>query len=104
MDLVNYKLFGVVTTLALIPLLPLVGALINLTLGRWFSKGLAHAVAIAAVGCSCVLAAAMVFGPLYREFKAGHGGTGIEQQVYTWIEVGSFRAQLAFRLDTLSAV
>ena len=45
-----------------------------------------------------------MFGPLWQQFKAGNGGIGIEQTVYTWIEVGSFKAQLAFRLDTLSAV
>jgi NADH-quinone oxidoreductase subunit L len=45
-----------------------------------------------------------VFGPLWKLFKGGQGGIGIEQTVYTWIEVGSFKAQLAFRLDTLSAV
>jgi NADH-quinone oxidoreductase subunit L len=104
MDLVNYKLFGVVPTLALIPLLPLFGALLNLIFGRWWSKGMAHTVAIAAVGMACVLSLALVFGPLWKLFKGGQGGVGIEQTVYTWIEVGSFKAQLAFRLDTLSAV
>jgi NADH-quinone oxidoreductase subunit L len=97
-------LFGLVPTLALIPLLPLLGAFINLAFGRWLSKGLAHTVAIAAVGLACVLAFAMVFGPLWHEFKGGNGGAGIEQIVYTWIEVGSFKVQLAFRLDTLSGV
>src|SRR5512146_2309799 len=104
MDLVNYKLFGLVPILACIPLLPLAGAFFNLVFGRWFSKSLAHSVAIAAVGLAFVVSAAMVFGPLWREFKAGNGGVGIEQTAYTWIEVGSFKAQLACRLDTLSAV
>ncbi|HUS31364.1 MAG TPA: NADH-quinone oxidoreductase subunit L [Kofleriaceae bacterium] len=103
MDTVNLKFFGI-PLLACIPLLPLVGAFINLTLGRRFSKGMAHTVAIAAVGLACVLSAYLVFGPLFKLFKAGQGGVGIEQTVYTWIEVGSFKAQLAFRLDTLSAV
>src|ERR1051325_6443287 len=103
MDTVNLKFFGI-PLLACIPLLPLLGSFINLTLGRRFSKGMAHTVAVAAVGLACVLSLYMVFSPLWREFKAGNGGVGIEQQVYTWIEVGSFKAQLAFRLDTLSAV
>src|SRR4028119_335432 len=130
--------------LAWVPLFPLVGAFINLTLGKRFSKGTAHTVAIAAVAASCALAIYLVAGPprpplqlgnggirgahavapgavaagaascalaiylgagpLWQQFKLGNGGIGIEQTVYTWIEVGTFKAQLAFRLDTLSAV
>jgi NADH-quinone oxidoreductase subunit L len=92
------------SALVLIPLLPLIGALINLTLGRWLPKWLITTVAILSVGSSFLISAVLVFGPLLGEFHAGHGGTGITQLVYTWIEVGSFKAQLAFRLDTLSAV
>ncbi|HEY5949439.1 MAG TPA: NADH-quinone oxidoreductase subunit L, partial [Kofleriaceae bacterium] len=86
------------------PLLPLIGAFLNLTLGRRFSKGTAHTIAVGSVVLSCALACYLVAGPLLKQFKAGQGGVGIEQTVYTWIEVGSFKAQLAFRLDTLSAV
>jgi NADH-quinone oxidoreductase subunit L len=87
-----------------IPLLPIIGSFLNLLLGRRLAKETIHTIAVAAVGLSCVLACYLVFGPLFTEFKAGRGGTGIEQTVYTWIEVGAFKAQLAFRLDTLSAV
>ena len=45
-----------------------------------------------------------MFGELCKAYKAGAGGTGIEQVVYTWIEVGTFKVELAFHLDTLSAV
>src|SRR6185436_6133010 len=90
--------------LAWIPLLPLIGALVNLVFGRWLARSTVHFIAVAAVAASFVLAAYLVFFPLYREFQAGHGGTGLAATVYTWIEVGSFKAQLAFRLDTLSAV
>ena len=62
------------------------------------------AVAVVSVGVSFVISAYLVFGPLLEEFHAGRGGVGLTQIVYTWIEVGSFKAQLAFRLDTLSAV
>src|ERR1041384_607667 len=98
------QFLGPLPILAWIPVLPLIGALINLVFGRWLSKGAIHTVAIAAVTGAFGLSAYMVFGKLYPEFMAGHGGAGITQQVYTWIEVGSFKAQLAFRLDTLSAV
>jgi NADH-quinone oxidoreductase subunit L len=90
--------------LAWIPLLPLLGALINLVGGRWFSKQTIHTIAIGAVFSAFLLSAYLVFWPLMELFHEGQGGTGISQVVYTWIEVGSFKAQLAFRLDTLSAV
>src|SRR5262249_55953013 len=100
------NLLGVnVPILALIALLPLFGALINLILGRWLSKSTIHTIAILAVAASCVLSIYMVAGPLWREFKMGNGGIGIDPPpLYTWMEVGVFKVQLAFRLDTLSAV
>jgi NADH-quinone oxidoreductase subunit L len=91
-----------------IPLLPLLGALINLVAGRslerMFGRWIIHTIAIAAVGVSFVIAAVQVFGPLMQQFHEGHGGAGLVQVAYTWIEAGPFKAQLAFRLDTLSAV
>src|SRR4051812_32877109 len=102
MDTVNLKFAGI-PLLACIPLLPLLGSFINLTLGRRFGKGMAHTVAVGSVLLAFVLSLYLVTNPLWKMFRAGQGGVGIEQQVYTWIEVGSFKAQLAFRLDTLSA-
>jgi NADH-quinone oxidoreductase subunit L len=94
--------------LVAIPLAPLIGALINLVFGRWlervFGRWIVHTVAIVAVLVAFVVSASLVFGPLLRAFHDGHGETGITQVAYTWIEVGAFKAQLAFRLDTLSAV
>jgi NADH-quinone oxidoreductase subunit L len=47
-------------------------------------------------------------GTLYPIFKVWQGNpvgpVEIKQLAYTWIEVGSFKVELAFRLDTLSAV
>jgi NADH-quinone oxidoreductase subunit L len=103
MDQPSIQFWGL-PLLAWIPLLPLLGALFNLVAGRWVSKTTVHTVAIAAVTGAFALSAYMVFAKLYPEFQAGRGGTGITQLAYTWIEVGSFKAQLAFRLDTLSAV
>src|SRR6188768_1756201 len=95
---------GPIPYLALIPLLPLLGAFINLTAGRRFSRATTNFFAVGSVAAACALSIYMVAGPLWAQFKAGQGGVGIEQTAYTWIEVGSFKAQLAFRLDTLSAV
>jgi NADH-quinone oxidoreductase subunit L len=87
-----------------IPLLPLFGALINLTLGRRLPKWLVHWIAIVAVAVSFLISAVLVFRGLVPAFFDGHVGHGFHQVLYTWIEVGSFKAQLAFQLDTLSAV
>src|SRR4051812_41551693 len=103
MDAANLQL-GPLPILAWIPLLPLIGALVNLVFGRRMPKWLVSTVAIAAVLGAFLVSAFLVFGPLFSEFQAGRGGSGFEQTIYTWIEVGSFKAQLAFRLDTLSAV
>lgn len=94
--------------LAWIAVLPLLGAFINLTLGRYFSKSWVHTVAIGAVAASCVLSGVLVFWGLFQHapgaaeplWKTG----GIAQTAWSWLEVGGFKAELAFRLDSLSAV
>ena len=103
MDYSQFKFLGL-PILAWIPALPLLGALINLTLGRRLSKTTVHTIAIAAVAGSAGISAWLVFGELWKLYKAGAGGTGIEQTVYTWIEVGQLKVELSFHLDTLSAV
>jgi NADH-quinone oxidoreductase subunit L len=102
----SQTIFGV-PLLAWIPLLPILGALFNLTLGRKLSDRAVHTVAIAAVGLAFLVAAFAVFGPLWAQFiayRAGGAAPDIKQIAYTWIEVGAFKVDLAFRLDTLSAV
>jgi NADH-quinone oxidoreductase subunit L len=104
----NAKLLGL-PVLTWIPLLPLLGAAFNLLLGRKLSRGVVHAVAIASVVASFGVSVWQVAGPLwsaFQAFKAGEAaaGQGLLHHVYTWIEVGAFKVDLAFRLDTLSAV
>src|SRR5512146_372176 len=101
MDPMSLQILGL-PMLAWVPLLPLLGAFLNLTLGRRFAKSTTHTIAVGSVALACALALYLVAGPLWTQYKAGNGGTGIEQTIYTWIEVGSFKTQLAFRLDTLS--
>jgi hypothetical protein len=51
-----------------IPLLPLIGALINLTIGRKMSRGFVHVVAVAAVAAAFgVSLYVVVVGPLRQE-------------------------------------
>src|SRR5664279_552276 len=97
-----------------IPLLPLLGATINLVLGRYFSKWMVNLVAVGSVGLAFALAATLVFGGLfYHPPDPGHAGQvlealwktgGYSQTAWSWMEVGSFKAELAFHLDSLSAV
>ena len=89
---------------AWIPLLPLIGAFINLVFGRWLSRRAVSAIAIAAVAAAFLVSASLVFGPLLAKFHDEQGGVGLYERIYTWIRVGPFTAELAFRLDTLSAV
>jgi len=101
---VQHPTFLGLTLLAWIPLLPLLGALVNLTLGRYFTRQTVHTVAIASVVAAFGVALYLLVWYVVPAYRAGHGGEGIEQSVYTWMEVGSFKIQLAFRMDTLSAV
>jgi NADH-quinone oxidoreductase subunit L len=89
--------------LAWIPLLPALGALLNLTLGRKASRGFVHFVSIAAVTASFGVALYSVVGPL-RAALVGTGARFVDGSIYEWISVGDFSIDLALRLDTLSAV
>ena len=83
--------------LALIPLLPLVGFLINAFFGKKLPKsvsgGVACAVMVAAFGVSATVSMQLL--GLAPESRI------IEQTLYTWIASGDFHASLGFRLDPL---
>jgi NADH-quinone oxidoreductase subunit L len=86
--------------LALIPLFPLIGFVVNATIGRRLPKsvsgGLASLVMLASFAVS-VLSVVQLTG-LSPEARA------IEQTLYTWIASGDLNIALAFRVDSLSAV
>ena len=82
-------------SLLAIPLLPLLSFIVTLLFGkRWENK--AHFLPIAAVLLSffCSLVA------LYRVL----GGEIVNQDIYSWIEVGSLRVSVGFLVDQLTAV
>jgi NADH-quinone oxidoreductase subunit L len=92
-----------------VPALPLIGAFINLTLGRKLSRQTVHFIAVASIAASFFTAAWLVVGPLRQALAAyKHGDLGsvfeLKERLYTWIEVGNFKIELAFRLDPLSSV
>ncbi len=86
--------------LALIPLLPFLGFLVNASSGRRLSKsisgGLASAVMLAAFAVAVMQVMALAALP--------EGSREISQTVFTWIKSGDFVLDLTFRLDPLSAV
>ncbi len=84
----------------LIPLLPLIGAVVNAALGYKLGRRFVNVVAPAAVGLSFVVAAAAVWtlAQLPTEERV------IEQTLYRWLTVGDLRVDIALRLDPLSAV
>jgi NADH-quinone oxidoreductase subunit L len=79
-----------------IPLIPLLASVINLFWGRALGRRFAGGLACAAVGASFALAF-QVFWQLPR-------GAMFRDVVYTWIQSGSFQANLSFQVDALTAV
>ncbi|MBM3778479.1 MAG: NADH-quinone oxidoreductase subunit L [Acidimicrobiia bacterium] len=86
--------------LSLIPLLPFAGFLVNATLGRRLPKGVSGGVASLAMLASFAVAAAAV----RRLAGLDPGAFAISETFYSWIASGDIAIDLAFRLDTLSAV
>ena len=79
-----------------IPLIPLCAGLFNVFFGRRLGGKTAGVIASAAVGVSFALA-------LYVFWRLP--ATGIFRDLwYTWIESGSFKINIAFQIDALSAV
>src|SRR5262245_22696309 len=96
----NTLKFAGIPLLAWIPLLPFLGALINLTIGRKLSRGSVHVIAVAAVAAACALSA-YAFWLLFQPDLTSPSHTapfyktgGLYQSAYTWIEVGKLKVEL----------
>ncbi|HUG14745.1 MAG TPA: NADH-quinone oxidoreductase subunit L [Thermomicrobiales bacterium] len=83
--------------LVLIPLLPLVAAIVNFLFGRWFIKDLSGTIAALAVGGSFIVSL-FVFLDQYGSDEA------LRQHLYTWIPAGDFQVPVALFADHLTAV
>ncbi|MDQ4123779.1 MAG: NADH-quinone oxidoreductase subunit L [Acidobacteriota bacterium] len=91
--------------LSLIIFAPLAGAVINWLLGkRMNSEAFSGTVACAAVGVSTVVAFMAAFGIGTPHQGALFSTTPIFDQIWTWIEVGRFRADFGLAMDRLSAI
>jgi NADH-quinone oxidoreductase subunit L len=88
------------SALALIPLFPLLGFLVNAFFGRRLPQAVSGGLASAAMVASFAVSAMAVWqlSGLPVESRA------IEQIVYTWISSGDLSIDLTFRVDPLSAV
>ncbi len=80
----------------LIPLLPLIAFVINILLGKSIIRNKAHWPAVLALLGSVVLSV-MTFAEVM-------GGKVINQDIYSWIISGSFKASVGFLIDPLTAI
>src|SRR5208282_3181542 len=79
-----------------IPLLPLIAFVINILLGKSIIRNKAHWPAVLALLGSVVLSV-MTFAEVM-------GGKVINQDIYSWIISGSFKASVGFLIDPLTAI
>ena len=95
--------------LALIPALPLLGFLIN---GIWYAFGqAAPAQQKSKALVPGVLASVLVSGSFFislwffiQLFGLPESEKAIEQTLWSWMQIGNFRVDLTFRLDSLSSI
>ena len=79
----------------LVPLAPLVGAIVAGLFGRAVGRSGAHIVTIAGVAVSLVASLVVLFDVL--------AGNTFNGAVYTWAEVAGLKFEIGFLIDTLSA-
>jgi NADH-quinone oxidoreductase subunit L len=86
--------------LALIPLLPFAGFLINAFLGRRLPKTVSGSLATAMMAISFVISVMQVLALMGMPSESRQ----IMQTLYTWMTAGDFTLDFSLRLDALSAV
>jgi NADH-quinone oxidoreductase subunit L len=87
--------------LALITLAPLVGAIINGFLGKRLGEKLVGLIACTSVAVSTVIAFFVFFTKL---LPLPPGQRQYTEHLFTWLAVGTFRADFAYLLDPLSGI
>jgi NADH-quinone oxidoreductase subunit L len=88
------------TLLWLVPLLPLVGAILNGVLAGTLSRKTVTAIGVGSVGLSFAIALAC-FGDL---LALPPESRRVTQGLFTWIQSGDFHAEVRYALDPLGAV
>jgi NADH-quinone oxidoreductase subunit L len=84
----------------LIPLLPLLGAVINGVFGKRFSRNAIGAIAVGSVGLSFVIS----LTAFIQMLRLPEESLPVVQNYFTWIQAGSFQAVCGFMLDHLSGL
>ena len=79
----------------LVPVLPVVGVVINGIFGRW-TKERAHLLGVGSTALSFLVALGV--------FLQVAAGQTLNWDVYTWIPVGNLQATVGFQVDALSGV
>ncbi len=80
----------------LVPLAPLVGAIVAGLFGKWLGRAWSHRITIALVAVSFFASVA-----IFNDVQAGHTFNG---SVYTWLTSGDTRFQVGFLIDSLTAI
>lgn len=84
----------------LIPALPFASALILVLIGSRLSKRWAVALGVGSIGLSALITMLVAIS----FFTVPPAGASYTQQLWTWIDIGGFRPQIGFYLDSLSLV
>jgi NADH-quinone oxidoreductase subunit L len=79
----------------LVPVLPLVGVVVNGIFGRWV-RDRAHVLGLGTTGLSFLIALGI--------FLQALGGQTLDWNIYPWVSVGELEAHIGFLVDPLSAV
>jgi NADH-quinone oxidoreductase subunit L len=91
----------------LIPLLPLIGAVISGFFGAKFLKGQSHWPIWLGVGASAIISFTLLFGTI-GQLPAHHGGAegtvSAVKNFYTWIDAGTFHVNVGYFFDPLTAL
>jgi len=82
----------------LIPIFPALAVLLNGLLGRLAIRDKAHILGVGSVGAALVCALIVILRLMMNPSEP------IKAKLYTWIFAGSFTADMALQVDTLSAV
>ncbi|HUB26023.1 MAG TPA: NADH-quinone oxidoreductase subunit L [Tepidisphaeraceae bacterium] len=87
----------------LIPLLPLIGAMISGFFGAKWLKGQSHWPIWIGVGISAIMSLSLLF-QMQGVQPDSTGLLAVSHHVYWWIEAGRFRADVGYYFDPLTAV
>src|SRR4051812_14506390 len=88
----------------LIPLMPLLGAVISGFFGAKWLKGNSHWPIWIGVGVSAFLSIGLLVATVSEVENRGHGGIGENSHWFNWITAGRFNAEAGAWIDPLTAV